>query len=338
MRITGLPAETHPVLIIDPDAVLSLPITSQALQAVAGWYREFPNIPHPVDLRQLSPRNRPHRGGTGHPSRAGVRAVEDVLSPTIGKGAYHGSHYNGQRIVPIPVRSAPQATARPSPWAVVESRWVGQARRLVEFRPGDTARYALDRQYHVPNRPFFDEVELKGGGDAASAARAVLQTGEFDFAWNVQVEDDVLRRLEPGGRGRVEIVSSDPGNADTVARFAADLQMFTVQMGSPDPQAFMEQFCSWEIAAKANHWSRNNYTRWRSEEYDRLWKAAEREMDPIVRAAHFIKLNDLVIQQVVVIPIIWRNLAQAVGARLRGVEISGWDSNLSRLAYWYREG
>ena len=45
---------------------------------------------------------------------------------------------------------------------------------------------------------------MKGGGDAVSAARAVLQTGEYDYAWNLQVEDDILRRMEQGGKGRVE--------------------------------------------------------------------------------------------------------------------------------------
>jgi peptide/nickel transport system substrate-binding protein len=46
---------------------------------------------------------------------------------------------------------------------------------------------------------------MKGGGDAVSAARAVLQTGEYDFGWNMQVEDDVLQRMEQGGKGKVEI-------------------------------------------------------------------------------------------------------------------------------------
>lgn len=56
----------------------------------------------------------------------------------------------------------------------------------------------------MTNRPFFDTLEVKGGGDAVSAARAVLQTGEYDFAREVGgVEDDVLRRLEAGGKGRV---------------------------------------------------------------------------------------------------------------------------------------
>ena len=66
-------------------------------------------------------------------------------------------------------------------------------------------RGAINTGYHMPHRPFFDSIEIKGGGDAASAARAVLQTGEFDYAWNTLVEDEILRRLEAGGKGRVAI-------------------------------------------------------------------------------------------------------------------------------------
>ncbi len=43
-------------------------------------------------------------------------------------------------------------------------------------------------------------MEIKGGGDAVSAARAVIQTGEFDYAWNMQVEDEILLRMERGWR------------------------------------------------------------------------------------------------------------------------------------------
>src|SRR6059036_3902031 len=77
--------------------------------------------------------------------------------------------------------------------------------RFVDFRPGDIVRGEINPNYHVPHRPFFDSFEMKGGGDAASAARAVLQTGEYDFAWNIQVEDDILRRLEQGGKGRIVV-------------------------------------------------------------------------------------------------------------------------------------
>src|SRR5204862_496540 len=76
---------------------------------------------------------------------------------------------------------------------------------LAGFEPGGNVRGELNTAYHVANRPFFDTLEMKGGGDAASAARAVLQTGEFDYAWNLQVEEDILRRLEQGGKGRVVV-------------------------------------------------------------------------------------------------------------------------------------
>jgi len=74
--------------------------------------------------------------------------------------------------------------------------------KFVEFKPGDVVRGELNPDYHMPNRPYFDTVELKGGGDAVSAARAVIQTGEYDFAWNMQVEDEILLRLEKGGKGK----------------------------------------------------------------------------------------------------------------------------------------
>src|SRR3954451_4855426 len=73
------------------------------------------------------------------------------------------------------------------------------------FRPGDMISAEINPDYHVANRPYFDAVELIGGCDAVSAARAMLQTGEYDFAWNLQVEDEVLSRLEKGGKGRTNI-------------------------------------------------------------------------------------------------------------------------------------
>jgi peptide/nickel transport system substrate-binding protein len=75
--------------------------------------------------------------------------------------------------------------------------------KFVDFKPGDMVRGEINTNYHEANRPFFDSIEMKGGGDAVSAARAVLQTGEYDYAWNLQVEDEILKRMEAGGKGRV---------------------------------------------------------------------------------------------------------------------------------------
>ncbi len=78
--------------------------------------------------------------------------------------------------------------------------------KFKSFNPGDLVTGVINTDYHRPNRPYFDAIEMKGGGDATSAARAVLQTGEYDYAWNLQVEDDVLKRLEGSGHGRATFV------------------------------------------------------------------------------------------------------------------------------------
>lgn len=87
--------------------------------------------------------------------------------------------------------------------------------KFVEFRPGDLVRGEINSAYHMALRPHFDSIELKGGGDASSAARSVLQTGEFDFAWNLQVEDEILTKMEQGGKGRVILVPA--GSAEFIS-------------------------------------------------------------------------------------------------------------------------
>ncbi|WP_323763376.1 peptide ABC transporter substrate-binding protein [Marinovum sp.] len=70
-----------------------------------------------------------------------------------------------------------------------------------EFRPNDVIVYAANENYRKPDRPYFAKVTLKGGGDPASAARAVMETGEFDYAWNQQLAPDIIESLEAGGKG-----------------------------------------------------------------------------------------------------------------------------------------
>ena len=92
--------------------------------------------------------------------------------------------------------------------------------KFKDFKPGDLVAGEINMNYHMPNRPHFDSIEMKGGGDAVSAARAVLQTGEFDYAWNLQVEDEVLKRLETGGKGKTTITVG--GNIEFIQLNSAD--------------------------------------------------------------------------------------------------------------------
>jgi peptide/nickel transport system substrate-binding protein len=129
---------------------------------------------------------------------------------------------------------------------------------------------------------------------------------------------------------------SDAANPDNYPHFYADLQMFTEGPTQPDAQYFMNRFVSWEHATKANKWQGRNVTRWRNDEYDRLYRAADEEMDPVKRAAMFIRMNDLVIQNTVTIPVLWRNGVSVSTNRLRGMDLSGWDTTFWHLPYWYK--
>jgi peptide/nickel transport system substrate-binding protein len=360
--------------------------------------------------------------------------------------------------------------------------------KFVDFMPGDIVRAEINTAYHVPNRPYFDTVEMKGGGDAVSAARAVLQSGEYDYSWNLQVEDDILKKLEAGGKGHVLVLeggsiehiqlnmtdpwtevdgersslktkhptlsdkavrdalnllvdrgsvekfiygragvatanflnnpprfrsnntkwefniekankilddagwkrgadgvrekdgkklkfvyqtsineprqktqaivkqacqkvgidvelksvpasvffSSDAGNPDIYPRFSTDIQMFTTGMTEPDPALFMNRFTSWEMATKENKWQGQNVVRWRNDDYDKAYRAAEGELDPVKRAALFIKMNDLLIGDVAVIPIVYRPNIRGVHNQLQ-TNVGGWDNDTFMLSDWYKE-
>jgi peptide/nickel transport system substrate-binding protein len=78
-----------------------------------------------------------------------------------------------------------------------------------EFRANDVVTFVANPNYREEGKPFFQRVIFKGGGDAESAARAVLETGEADYAWNLQVLPQILAQMEAAGIGTVmNVVSS----------------------------------------------------------------------------------------------------------------------------------
>ena len=89
--------------------------------------------------------------------------------------------------------------------------------------------------------------------------------------------------------------SSDPANPDTYSHFYADMEMYTANALQPDPSFWMLQYLSGECAQKANKWQGRNIARWRNADYDALYAAAATELDPVKRAAMFIRMNDLVV-------------------------------------------
>ena len=77
---------------------------------------------------------------------------------------------------------------------------------VTSFKPNDTIELKANPEYRDPNKPAFATVNFKGGGGAAAAARAVFQTGEYDYAWNLQLSPDVLKGMTgPGAKGKVVV-------------------------------------------------------------------------------------------------------------------------------------
>ena len=92
-----------------------------------------------------------------------------------------------------------------------------------EFRSNDVINYVRNPNYRVEGQPFFDRVILKGGGDAESAARAVLETGEADYAWNLQITPTILNAMEAMGQGQV------------VVGLAANVERLMLNQANDDP-------------------------------------------------------------------------------------------------------
>ncbi len=94
---------------------------------------------------------------------------------------------------------------------------------VTEFKPNDVVTLEANPHYRDAAKPAFGSVVFKGGGDAASAARSVLETGEFDYAWNLQVEPEILNQMAAAGKGEV------------VSAFGTSVERFEVNLTDPDP-------------------------------------------------------------------------------------------------------
>jgi peptide/nickel transport system substrate-binding protein len=370
--------------------------------------------------------------------------------------------------------------------------------KVADFRANDVVTFVVNENYREPNQPHFAEVVMKGGGDAAAAARAVLETAEADYAWNLQVEPQILSDMEAAGNGVVvsafagnverilinftnpsadlgdmrsewttdgsnahpilsdlnvrkalsmaidrnviaeqlygaggrptcnilsgppAVVSTandacltqdlegaaalleeagwvdgdgdgvrekdgmplsltyvtstnavrqkaqalvkqwwseigvetellnvdaavyfggDPASPDILGKFYADVQMFTNGPDTTDPQTYLVGWLCLggeNIARTDNQWLATNTERWCSEEYDALHQQLTEAIDPAERAELAKQLNDMLAQNYVNLPLIFRASVSAHLNSLEGVWINGWDSEEWNIQEWHR--
>ncbi|NIY80279.1 peptide ABC transporter substrate-binding protein [Celeribacter sp. HF31] len=360
-----------------------------------------------------------------------------------------------------------------------------------EFKTNDVVSLSANTNYRDPMKPAFATATLKGGGDAQSAARAVLETGEFDYAWNTQVAPDLLEAMLAKGQGQlvnsfgtlverimVNLTDPDPalgderataahphpflsdiavrkalsmaidrallteigygdagrptcnvlpapeiykstandacltqdiegakavleeagwvdsdgdgirekdgvklsllfqsstnairqdfqaiikqwweeigvetelrnidasvffggdaGSPDTFQKFYADVEMYANNFDGTDPEAYMANWECKQAPRPETQWQGNNMPRFCSEEYDALVAEMAKTGDINERAEMAKAMNDMLMQEYVIIPLVDRGRLSAHANSLGGVILNTWDSELWNAADWYR--
>ncbi len=365
-----------------------------------------------------------------------------------------------------------------------------------EFRANDVVTFVANPNYREEGKPYFQSAIFKGGGDAESAARAVLETNEADYAWNLQIAPEVLGAMEDAGNGTVvtgftasverlmlnqsnpdpdlgddrslymdgenphpfltnpdvkramamaidpgliasqlygfagkgscnyvngpaAFVSTanedclvqdiegandlldqagiidtdgdgireldgvalsvlyqtstnalrqgtqalikqwwseigietelrnldsavffggDPASPDTYQKFFADVQMFTSGMSGPDPDGFLVRYTCDQMPGPDNGWLGRNELRFCNQEYDSLYAEFAETADLDARAEIVKAMNDIIVQDGALIPLVFRGAVSAHNNSLEGVWINDWDSEMWNIADWTRAG
>jgi peptide/nickel transport system substrate-binding protein len=360
-----------------------------------------------------------------------------------------------------------------------------------EFKPNDVITLSANPNYRDPAKPAFAKVLFKGGGDATAAGRAVMETGEFDYAWNLQLAPEVIAQMESAGKGTpvagfgplverimlnntnpdpalgpdersvirphpflgdpavykamslaidrpllVEIgygkagkvtcnwipapaavnsdtftcdkqdiaaanamldeagykdtngdgvretpagvpmkilyqtstnavrqdfqalikqwwseigieselrnlsgsvfFGGDPGSPDTFQKFYADVEMYANTFNGTDPQSYLANGLCDKAPSPATQWQGENISRFCNEEFDKLHAELTTTAGAAARAEISKRLNDIIVDNGGMIPLVHRGRLSAHANSLGGVVLNVWDSELWNVADWHR--
>ena len=133
-----------------------------------------------------------------------------------------------------------------------------------------------------------------------------------------------------------DFFSADPLQTNSINHFYADMQAYTTGNDHPDPTIYLSWWTCGQIATQANNWQTPNNARYCNPEYDALWQAAQTELDAEKRASLFEEMNNLLVQDVALIPIVHRAIANGVNQSLTGLTPTPWDASTWDIAQWQR--
>ncbi len=129
----------------------------------------------------------------------------------------------------------------------------------------------------------------------------------------------------------------DPGNTSNFHHFYADMQQYNIGNRLPDPLVYLSWLTCAQIPCADNNWSGSNDSRWCNPAYDELYGKVFHETDPAVRQELLIRMNDMVVADVVYIPLVNANYVHGVSNSLADVVFTPWDSSTWRIADWRRQ-
>ena len=133
------------------------------------------------------------------------------------------------------------------------------------------------------------------------------------------------------------LFGSDTSNPDSEYRFNADMLEFSVRSTSPDPSSYMQIWTCGQIPQKANNWKGGlNIERWCNPAYDALYQQSMTDLEPDHRRQLFIQMNDVLVEDVVMIPIVYLADVQGVSRSIEGVDLTPWDKNTWNIKDWRR--
>lgn len=125
-------------------------------------------------------------------------------------------------------------------------------------------------------------------------------------------------------------------NTNTRRHFYADLEEFSFSNKSPDPGAYLRAWTCAEAAQKANNWSSGNWARYCNPAFDALFERSRTELDPTKRRQLIIQMNDVLIEDVAIIPMVERSISFGISNDLKGLQPTPWDVDVWNIKDWRR--
>jgi len=111
--------------------------------------------------------------------------------------------------------------------------------------------------------------------------------------------------------------------------------MFTTGNDFPDPTNFLDgNYTCANIAQKSNQWKLGNVDRYCNKDYDAVIAELKKTTDEAKKKELIVKADDILVNDVVIIPLVARSTPSAMINGLKGPTGNQWDTELWNIAEW----